>query len=85
MYDVGEQFVLAVPFAPLCRLPENVPLLEGLESVIRRVVERLEREAPGEQGRKLWTATYLLTGLRVSPEQAHTIFQRTDVVTERHY
>jgi hypothetical protein len=67
--------VRMLPFAPLCRLPENVPLVEGLESVIRRVVERLEREAKGELGKKLWTATYLLTGQRVSPEQAHTIFQ----------
>jgi hypothetical protein len=64
-----------LPFAPLCRLPENLPLVEGLGSVIRRVVERLDREAGEEQGRKLWTATFILTGLRVLPEQAHEIFK----------
>ena len=57
-----------LPLAPLGRLPAALPVEEGLAPVLRRVVERLEREAPPEDRAKLLTATYVLTGLRVSRE-----------------
>ncbi len=71
-----------LPLAPLCRLPENVPLEEGLGSVIRRVVERLQQEATAEQVKRLFTATYLLTGLRVSRDRANAIFQGVAIMRE---
>jgi predicted transposase YdaD len=71
-----------LPLAPLCRLPENVPLEEGLGSVIRRVVERLQQEAPAEQVKRLFLATYLLTGLRVPRARADAIFQGVAIMRE---
>lgn len=64
-----------LPFAPLGRLPENVPVEEALASVIRRIDERLLREAPPEEAALLLSAAYVLTGLRVPRELANNLFQ----------
>jgi len=51
----------SLPMAPLANVT-----LEVLPGVIRRMEERIQREAsPGEAG-LLWTATYVLMGLRYS-------------------
>lgn len=59
-----------VPLAPLDKLPEGVALEDGLASVIQRLIERLQREAPPDQARRLLTAAYVLTGLRVPNKRA---------------
>jgi predicted transposase YdaD len=64
-----------LPLAPLCRLPAAESLESALVPVIRRVVERLEQEATPEDRAKLLTATYVLAGLRVTPEVAELLFQ----------
>ncbi|MCI0461802.1 MAG: hypothetical protein L0Z62_33035 [Gemmataceae bacterium] len=64
-----------LPLAPLCKLPEGVPLEEGLAGVVRRVVERLEQDAQPEQAKKLATAAFILTGLRVTRARAKVLFQ----------
>jgi hypothetical protein len=68
--DVG-----VVPLAMLGQLPAGVNLETGLAGVIRQVTERLQRDAPLEQVRRLLTAAYVLTGLRTSREQALQLFQ----------
>jgi hypothetical protein len=55
-----------LPLAPLCQMPGGVSLEEGLPGVIHYVAERLSRETTPDQTAKLLTATYVLTGLRVS-------------------
>jgi hypothetical protein len=68
--DVG-----AVPLAPLGKLPEGIGLEAGLAGVIHQVIERLNREAAPEQMRRLVTASFVLTGLRVPRQTARQLFQ----------
>ncbi len=71
-----------LPLAPLCRLPAATSLEAALALVIRRVAERLEREATPEDRAKLLTATYVLTGLRVPQEVAKRLFQGVRAMKE---
>jgi hypothetical protein len=71
-----------VPLAPLCLLPENVPVEEALASVIRRLVERVQKEATPDEVRRLLTATYLLTGLRLKRDRARAIFMGISAMHE---
>ena len=64
-----------VPLAMLGRLPEGVTLEHGLAAVAQRVMERLSREAPPDQAKKLLTDALLLTGLRVRRDAAVRIFR----------
>jgi hypothetical protein len=65
----------AVPLATLGRLPADVPLVQALTSVVQRIIERLQKEAPPDQLRHLVTAAYVLTGLRVPRDVALPMFQ----------
>jgi hypothetical protein len=49
----------------LGRLPEDRSLEDGLTVVAKQLVERVIKEAPPDQAKKLLTDAYLLTGLRV--------------------
>ncbi|HTU91123.1 MAG TPA: hypothetical protein VMF69_13680 [Gemmataceae bacterium] len=71
-----------LPLAPLCRLPENVPLEEALASVIRRMDERLQREAPPQQAALLLNTAYILTGLRVSRPVLGQLFEGVRAMRE---
>jgi hypothetical protein len=67
------------PLALLGALPQGVPTQDALTAVaqrlIERLIERLDREAPPDQARKLLTAAYVLTGLRVKREVALQVFR----------
>jgi hypothetical protein len=69
----GEVGVL--PLAPLGQLPPGVDLESGLAAVIQQLSDRLLREAPPGQVRRLLTAAFVLTGLRVSRSVARQLFQ----------
>ena len=71
-----------LPLAPLCRLPENVPVEEALAEVIRRMNERLQREVSWPEAALLLNAAYVLTGLRVSRPMAEQIFQGVRLMRE---
>ena len=64
-----------VPLAVLARLPEGLGLVQGLAGIIQRLCERLQQEAPVEKFGKLLTSAYVLTGLRLEPERAWTLFR----------
>ena len=70
------------PLAMLGRLPEGLPLEEGLAAVARRVVERLTQEAPPDRAKKLLTDALLLTGLRVRRDTAARIFRGVRAMEE---
>jgi hypothetical protein len=70
------------PLAMLGRLPEDMPLEDGLAAVARQVVERLTNEAPPGRARKLLTDALLLTGLRVRRDVAVRIFRGIHVMQE---
>jgi len=63
------------PLAVLARLPEGIPLEQGLAGVIQRLCERFLREAPPEKFGKLLTSAFVLTGLRMERQQAWTLFR----------
>jgi hypothetical protein len=63
------------PLAVLGRLPAGLSLEDGLANVAQRVVDRLVKEAPPEQVKKLLTDAFLLTGLRVRRDVARRIFK----------
>jgi predicted transposase YdaD len=65
----------SLPLAPLGRLPEGVSSTDGLAEVIQQLIERLQREAPAEQVRRLLTAAYILTGLLVPRDVALQLFR----------
>jgi len=70
------------PLAVLARLPAGLPEAEALAEVVRRVVERLLRETPGNKSRRLLTAAYVLTGLRVPRNEARVLFQGVQAMRE---
>jgi hypothetical protein len=63
-----------LPLAPLGQLPEGATLEEALPGILRRIHERLVREVPAPHVVRLWTATYLLSGLRIGPHLARPVF-----------
>lgn len=71
-----------LPLATLCQLPEGVSPEEGLAGVIRQIIERVEQEMPSEQGRKLLTAAFVLTGMRIPRDVALQLFQGVRVMHE---
>ena len=75
LWDIPAEQLLAgdlglVPLATLGKLPEGVAFQDGLASVIQRLIERLQREAGPDQVRRLLTAAYVLTGLRIPEKKA---------------
>ena len=70
------------PLAMLGRLPEGLPLEEGLAAVAQRFVERLANEAPPDRAKKLLTDALLLTGLRVRRDAAVRIFRGVRAMEE---
>src|SRR5947209_8087111 len=72
-----------LPLAPLGKLPEDVTLPDGMASVIQRLIERLQRQAAPDQARRLLTAAYVLTGLRIPDRRAALqLFQGVRVMRE---
>lgn len=70
------------PLAPLGKLPEKLTKDEGLASVIHRVVDRLLRESQSNQQKELLVATYLLSGLIITPEKAQELFKGAKAMQE---
>ena len=75
--DVG-----VLPLAVLGELPQGVGLETGLAAVIQQIIERLLTEAPPEQVRRLLTAAYVLTGLRVSKQLSRELFRGVKAMRE---
>jgi len=71
-----------LPLATLCQMPARVPEQEALAGVVQQVVDRLVREAPAETVRRLLTAAYLLTGLRVPRVVARQLFHGVKAMHE---
>ncbi len=64
-----------LPLAPLCQLPAGVTLEQALPDILRRIDERLGREATPEVAGRLWSATFVLTGLRLPREPLGQLFR----------
>jgi hypothetical protein len=75
--DVG-----VAPLAMLAQLSAGLSLVEGLTAVAQQVVERVTREAPPAQAKKLLTDALLLTGLRVRRDLAVRIFRGVRIMEE---
>jgi hypothetical protein len=62
------------PLALLGQLPVGVSLEAGLADIVNRLINRLLQEEP-EQARKLLTAAFVLSGLRIPRTQAKPLFR----------
>ena len=65
-----------VPLAPLTNVPE-----EALPGLVRRMETRINAE-PRPRATKLWTATYLLMGLRYSDELTDSLLEGVQAMQE---
>lgn len=87
LWDIPAEHILQggpgiLPMAPLCRLPEGVELEESLKTVIQQAIDRILQEAPLEAARRLVTAAYVLTGLRVSRTVAFELFKSVTIMKD---
>ncbi|HJT75725.1 MAG TPA: hypothetical protein VJ739_00840, partial [Gemmataceae bacterium] len=71
-----------LPLAPLCRLPEGMSLEDGMRWVVGRVIERLDRAGDVALVRRLFTATFVLSGLRLDRRQVRTLFEGVRAMRE---
>lgn len=74
--------VLAGGLGALAMAPLADVTAEMLPSVIRRMEERIEREASPREAGEIWTATYVLMGLRYSRAVATVLLQRVQAMKE---
>ncbi len=65
-----------VPLAPLTDVPEA-----GLPGLVRRMAERINGE-PRSRAARLWTATYLLMGLRFSDDLTFSLIEGVQTMHE---
>jgi hypothetical protein len=72
----------ALLLAPLCRLPEGLSLEEGMRWVLTRVLERLDEAGDPALVRLLLKATFVLSTLRLDPEQLQTLVQGVRIMGE---
>ena len=68
--DVG-----SLPLAVLSKLPEGSESTSSLAAVVNRLLFRLDEELPIEHVRRLMTASYVLTGLRIDKQAALELFK----------
>ena len=66
-----------LPLAVLGQMPAGRTPDEALPEVVARLLERIETEAPPEQGSILLTAAYVLMGMRTSRERATRVVSRS--------
>jgi hypothetical protein len=71
-----------LPLAPLCRMPADTALEQALPGVIRQIDERLTREARPEDAATLWTAAFVLSGMRLSRRALLPLFQGVRAMNE---
>src|SRR5579871_1285931 len=74
--------LLAGGLATLPLSPISAVAPEALPEVIRRMEERIEKEAPPEDMGMLWTATYLLMGLKYDPKMAQFLLRGVRAMKE---
>ncbi len=74
--------VATLPLAVLGKMPAGVKLKTGMAGVVQQVIERLLEKAPKDQVRRLLTAAYVLTGLRVPRQVARDLFQGVRAMRE---
>jgi hypothetical protein len=79
--DLLAMDVAMLPLAPLGQLPKGSKLA-ALAGIIKKIIQRLQDEAPPEQVRRLLTAAFVLTGLRVPRQTAVQLFQGVRAMRE---
>jgi hypothetical protein len=63
-----------LPLAPLGQLPAGSSPAEALPAIIRRIEERLTRDATPQDAARLMRATFVLTGMRVAKSALQNLF-----------
>ena len=71
-----------LPLAILCRLPEETAIPNALREIIRRIDERLARDANHAEAAWILRAAFNLSKLRVKRTQLHELYEGMDVMTD---
>ena len=71
-----------LPLAPLCELPADRPVIDAMRDVVREIDRRLGNECDHAQASRLMTAAYILTGLRIRPDQLGSIYDGVKIMHE---
>lgn len=71
-----------MPLAPLCQLPADVPLEQGLRRVVHQIDQRLSAEVPYARAVQLMTAAFILTGARAGRPNLSEIFRGVKIMIE---
>jgi hypothetical protein len=67
--DLLQGPLATLPLAVLGWLPDSLRLTDALAAVVKRLAQRLQQDAAGEQAERLLTAAYILTGLRLPKQE----------------
>jgi predicted transposase YdaD len=71
-----------LPLAVLGRLPEGRSVEEGLAGVVAAIDRRLRRQTDPAESRRLLTAAFVLSGLRVEEELSQRVFRGVTAMRE---
>ena len=71
-----------LPLAPLCRQAGDLALDDALPPLLRQLKERLNRETTPEDAAKLFSATYVLTGLVLPRDRVDDFFRGERIMME---
>lgn len=74
--------VALLPLAVLCQLPPDKSPEEALPEVLRRIEERLTREATPADAAKLMRMTFVLAGMRVEKAELKQLFAGVGLMKE---
>jgi predicted transposase YdaD len=75
LWEKSPEELLSAPLALLPLVPLTAVSAEALPGIVQRMEARIEAEAPVEERGLLWTATWLLLGLKYDPEFARQLLQ----------
>jgi predicted transposase YdaD len=71
-----------LPLAVLGKLPKQVSVTEALARVVAQIDDRLEHDAPPAEAGKIMTAAFVLSGLRITKEEAFQLFRGAKAMQE---
>jgi len=72
----------ALALAPLCRMPGDARLEDALPKILESLIQRLNQQATPADAGKILTGAYVLSGLRMTRDEARQLFRRVRAVQE---
>jgi predicted transposase YdaD len=71
-----------LPLAVLGKLPGHVSVDQALARVVAEIDDRLQHDAPPDEAARVMTAAFVLSGLRITKEEAFQLFRGAKAMQE---